>query len=208
MVSFDWPSLMTQWNAELLVDDDIRAQLPPEVIAAGWMGYPGASEEQIATLEDRLGVALPPSYRAFLAFSNGWRHTSHFIPALWSTEEVEWFAVRNQEAIDAWLDGERYSYGGTPEPPAPDEEYLSYGEDGATEGAMRSEYLQTALEISDQEIGGTAVYLLNPQIVTPEGEWEAWFFAHWIPGATRYRSFWELMVAEHRSYLSLRDNRR
>jgi SMI1/KNR4 family protein SUKH-1 len=196
--------LMTRWNAALLADEEIRAQLPPEAIAAGWMGYPGATEEQIAALESRLGATLPPSYRAFLAFSNGWRATGHFIPAIWSTEEVEWFAVRNQDAIDAWLEGERY---GGPLPPVPDEDYLSYGADGAADGAMRSEYLQSALEISDREIAGTTVYLLNPQIVTPEGEWEAWFFAHWIPGATRYRSFWKLMVAEHAGYLALRDSR-
>ncbi|HEY3110361.1 MAG TPA: hypothetical protein VGL23_16490 [Chloroflexota bacterium] len=41
-------------------------------------------------------------------------------------------------------------------------------------------------------------------MVTPEGEWEAWFFANWYPGASRYRSFWELMQAEHASFLELR----
>src|SRR5579859_5995010 len=126
MPGFDWPGLMTKWNADLLADDEIRPQLPPEIIASGWLGYPGASEEQIAALEQRLGVALPPSYRAFLAYSNGWRATGHFIPAIWSTEEVEWFAVRNQDTIDAWLDGLRYGYGGKPIPPVPDEEYLNY----------------------------------------------------------------------------------
>lgn len=205
MADFDWQGLMTRWNAELLADDEIRAGLPPEVIAAGWLGYPGASEEQVAALEDRLGATLPPSYCAFLALSNGWRATGHFIPAIWSTSEVEWFAVRNQDAIDAWLEGERYG-GGQPLPPVPDEEYLRYGEDGSAEGPMRSEYLQTALEISDREVAGTAVYLLNPQIATPQGEWEAWFHAHWVPGAVRYRSFWDLMMAEHQGYLALRDN--
>jgi hypothetical protein len=201
---FDWPGLMIPWNAELLADEEIRADLPSEVIASGWLGYPGASEEQLTTLEARLGAALPPSYRAFLAFSNGWRATGHFIPTVWNTDEVEWHAVRNQELIDAWRDGERYD---RREPdPVPDGEYLDYsGDHGAAEGALRSEYLQTALEVSDHEVAGSAVYLLNPQTVTPEGEWEAWFFAAWIPGATRYRSFWELMVAEHASYLALRD---
>jgi hypothetical protein len=207
MADFDWQGLMTRWNTELLADEEIRATLPPEVIAAGWMGYPGATEERIAALEARLGATLPPSYRAFLAFSNGWRATGHFIPAVWSTEEVEWFAVRNQDTIDDWLDGEATVTGGEPLPPVPDEDYLSYGKDGAAEGAMRSEYLQTALEISDREVAGTAIYLLNPQIVTPEGEWEAWFFAHWIPGAVRYRSFWEMIVAEAAGYLGLLENR-
>ncbi len=199
MADFDWPGLMAQWNADLLANKEICANLPPAVIASGWLGYPGASEEQIASLEARLGATLPLSYRAFLAFSNGWRDTGYFIPAIWSTEEVEWFAVRNQDTIDAWVYDDL--------PPIPDEDYFNYGEDGASEGEMRAKYLQTALEISDRERVGTAVYLLNPQIVTPEGEWEAWFFAHWIPGATRYRSFWEMMVAEREGYLSLRDNR-
>lgn len=198
MTRFNWQDLMTAWNQDLLADADIQADLPPEVLAAGWLGYPGATEEQIQQLEERLGTPLPPSYRAFLQFTNGWRATGHFIPALWSTEEVEWFAVRNQETIDVWLEGERYD--GREPDPVPDEEYLAYGAEGAGEDTFRSAYLQTTLEISDRERAGTAVYLLNPQIVTPEGEWEAWFFAHWIPGATRYRSFWELMQHEYRSF--------
>lgn len=205
MATFDWPGLMTAWNAELLADEEIHEQLAPEVIASGWLGYPGASEETLAALEERLGAALPPSYRAFLAYTNGWRATGHFIPAVLSTEEIEWFAVRNQDTIDAWQDGERYD--GREPDPVPDEEYLDYGEGGSAEGAMRSEYLQSTLEISDRETAGTAIYLLNPQIATPEGEWEAWFFAHWIPGATRYRSFWDLMAHERQSFLYLRDHR-
>ena len=202
MTLFNWKDLLTEWNQELLADEDIRADLPPEVIAAGWLGYPGATEAQLEQLEERLGTPLPPSYRMFLRFSNGWRDTGHFIPAIWSTEEVEWFAVRNQEAIDGWLEGERYE--GREPDPVPDDDYLQYGEDGADELTFRSEYLQTTLEISDRERAGTAVYLLNPQIVTPEGEWEAWFFAHWIPGASRFRSFWELMQHEHQGFLRLR----
>ena len=34
---------------------------------------PPASEEQIAKLEQKIGIALPPSYRAFLTIHNGWR---------------------------------------------------------------------------------------------------------------------------------------
>ncbi|RJL33649.1 SMI1/KNR4 family protein [Bailinhaonella thermotolerans] len=45
-----------------------------------WMGAPGASEEEIAALERRLGVSLPPSYRQFLAVSDGWRE-------FWEDEE-------------------------------------------------------------------------------------------------------------------------
>jgi hypothetical protein len=52
------------------------------------------------------------------------------------------------------------------------------------------------LEISDT--GDAAILLLNPEVVSDEGEWEAWFFASWLPGAGRFRSFEELMRFEAR----------
>ena len=63
---------------------------------------------------------------------------------------------------------------------------------------FRIEYLESAVEVSD--IGDSAIFLLNPQVVTPDGEWEAWFFANWLPGASRYRSFGELMETEYHSF--------
>ena len=78
----------------------------------------------------------------------------------------------------------------------PDEDYFVYGEH--QKEVFRLEYLQTALEISDSI--ESAVYLLNPQVVTVDGEWEAWFLASW-EGARRYRSFWEMMQDEHRRFL-------
>jgi hypothetical protein len=38
----------------------------------GLVPNPGASEQAIQTAEERLGVPLPPSYRAFLARYDGW----------------------------------------------------------------------------------------------------------------------------------------
>lgn len=54
-------------------------------------------------------------------------------------------------------------------------------------------------------VGDSAVYLLNPEVRTPSGEWEAWFFANWNPGACRYRSFWEMMQRECQSFIDLRE---
>lgn len=44
------------------------------------------------------------------------------------------------------------------------------------------------------DIGDDAVYLLNPQVLTEDGEWEAWSFAAWLPGAVRFPSFWDLIL--------------
>ena len=46
------------------------------------------------------------------------------------------------------------------------------------------------------------IYVLNPLVVAPDGEWEAWRFAHWIPGAERFPSFELLMRAEHALFLN------
>ena len=70
---------------------------------SGWLGYLGAKEEQIAAAEEHLGQRLPPSYRAFLQVSNGWRNAGPFIDRLWSTEEVDWFVTRNQDWIEQSL---------------------------------------------------------------------------------------------------------
>lgn len=32
------------------------------------------------------------------------------------------------------------------------------------------------------------------------GEWEAWYLAHWLPGAVRYPSFWHLMNDECKDF--------
>lgn len=189
-MSYDWGSLLNQLNAALIASTESR--IGESERAAAWLGFPGASEEQIVALERRLGTALPGSYREFLAFTNGWRTTGPFIDRIWGTEDVEWFSVRNQEWIDAYqVPGEE---------PTPDDRYFVYGEGQDAAVTLRPQYLQTALEVSD--VGDSAILLLNPQILF-DGEWEAFFFANWHAGAVRYRSFWDLMVAEYESVRSL-----
>jgi hypothetical protein len=201
-MDFNWKEFLQQWSREILKFDNYALpagmSLPSEVVSSQWLGYAGATEEEIAKAEARLGKTLPPSYRAFLKTSNGWRQTTPFIWELWSTREIEWYRVHGQESINAYTGALTNSDGSAKFSPS-DEEYLVYGEQ-QREWYFRVEYLQTALQISEECDG--SVYLLNPQIVTPEGEWEAWFMASWS-GASRYRSFQELMLAEYRKLQSL-----
>jgi len=203
---------LMQWSRQLLwsIEDseyvNYIQSLPQDTITSQWLGCAGATENQIVEAEVRLGIILPPSYREFLKISNGWGKTTHFIDKLWSTEEIEWFSKRHQEDwIDPWLEGADFQteQNLTDElllsPFVPDEVYFIYGEE-QDPVTMRDEYMQTALEISDT--GDSAIYLLNPQIITSNGEWEAWFLASWLPGAKRYRSFWEMMEAEYQTFLS------
>src|SRR6516225_6183041 len=115
MPQYGWRELLSAWSRELIdiaeEDDELREELSPEVAATGWLGFPGATDEQITAAEDRLSVALPPSYREFLQATNGWRFPKFFLRRMWSTEEIDWLAVLDQEGIEAWQSGEEYIAG-------------------------------------------------------------------------------------------------
>ncbi len=191
MAEFDWHAFLTEWSKELIATEDIAADLPPEVKASGWLGFPGASEEEIARAETRLGQKLPPSYRAFLKASNGWRNPGLFVDMLWPVEKIDWFRVYNEEWINIWvLEGAADAAANPRRAPDPDTD---------------THYLPETLQIS--EVGDSAVFLLNPLIVGPDGEWQAWFFSNWNPGANRHPSFREMMEAERKNFLFVRDRR-
>jgi hypothetical protein len=191
----DWRELLVAWSEELIADEELREDLPEEVVRSGWLGYAPASDQQLQLAEQRLGISLPHSYRTFLQTTNGWRMTGYFVYRVRPVEEIDWYRTENTESIQETI--QAYESVG----PIPDAQYLVYGQDQRSP-VYRAEYLLSALQISD--VGDSAVYLLNPEIQTSTGEWEAWFFATWRPGASRYRSFWEMMQAEYRAYLELR----
>jgi len=179
MPDSEWRPFLEQWSREWLESGaDELEEVPPALRASGWLGYQPATDGQIAAAEARLGIALPPSYRSFLLTTNGWTLTSPAIFRLWPVEQVDWFRVRNREWIEGFTGG--YLHGGW-EPPADAEIHD----------------LPHVLEVSD--VGDEAVLLLNPRAVV-DGEWEAWFFANWNPGATRYPSFRALMEAERERF--------
>jgi hypothetical protein len=185
MPAFDWSAFLQAWNQTILADPDLAtAGLPPHIVAEGWLGYPGATEPQIAATEARLGVRLPPSYRAFLSVSNGWAFTGGFAGRLLPVEEIDWFRAHHQDWIDAWTAGSSHDlFGQAAAPPRPPEP----GE---------ADYSHLADTLAVSEAGDGAIFLLNPRVTGPDGEWEAWFFADWNPGAAPYESFWEMMQAQ------------
>ncbi|MBX3083676.1 MAG: SMI1/KNR4 family protein [Anaerolineae bacterium] len=194
MSHYDWYTLLTQWSKEILESEDSKYfDLPPDAIDSGWLGYPGATDEQIAAAEVRLGCTLPPSYCEFLKVTNGWRRTGYCIDKLWSTEMIDWHYARNASTVDGWIEGEaRAERNGWS---ILDEEYNVYSE--AQTSMIRGQHFKSTLEISQYFDG---IYLLNPLTINVDGEWEAWFFAYWIPGAQRYQTFWDLMQGEYQKF--------
>ncbi|EKU97511.1 hypothetical protein Lepto7375DRAFT_6707 [Leptolyngbya sp. PCC 7375] len=220
MGTFNWESFLRQWSQDVLesMDDAEKSRLCPEIVESGWLGYPGATEAQLLRAEARLRVKLPPSYRAFLKVTNGWRTTpgkiDNFNHRFWSTEDIERFAVRHSrwikafatrtDTLDISLEEDFHEFDDHWQPMGTsDEDYFVYG-DEQDPRSIRPRYLKTVIEISD--VGFDSIYLLNPQVITPDGEWEAWFFAEYLPGADRYRSFQAMMAAEYRNFLELRES--
>ncbi|MEV5409899.1 SMI1/KNR4 family protein [Thermopolyspora sp. NPDC052614] len=150
--------------------------------------HPPATEAEISRLEARLGMELPPSYRRFLLFSNGWGNADDC--CLLGVEEIGRLRDVDPSAAESWSE---------PKPEdswsVPDELYFVYGREQAS-GNMRGEYVSDTLLVGYWDDG---VVLLNPHVKTPEGEWEAWYLAPWLAGARRFTSFWDLVAHELRS---------
>jgi hypothetical protein len=153
--------------------------------ATEWPGRPPATDEQIENAEQRLGVEFPPSYRSFIQATNGWTHAARSIPILRPIETVQPFRKLHREWIDAYQFSEPVDL---PEP-----EYFDYANCDPVQ--FDPKHLKHTLCVS--EIGDDAVILLNPMVVWPDGEWETWFFANWLPGAMRFRSFSEWFRHAH-----------
>ncbi len=153
---------------------------------SGWLGFSPATDADIAKAQKRLKVDLPPSYQSFQRVTNGWRTLNEFVKQLLPVSEINWVRKLTPE-IASVPTFERFE--------SPDDEYFNYSEPSID---YRAKHLKEALQISDFH---DALVLLNPQVINATGEWEAWFFANWIPGAQRYRSFGELMQAQFHQYV-------
>lgn len=188
-----WRDLLQRWSDEWLdpvLHEQERAEpFPDEVRRARWLGTSGATVQDLHALEERLGSELPPSYQQFLLTTDGWLDTTQFIERILPAREAGWTRDLDAGLIAGWTEG----YGDVPR--VGDEDYFVYGEAQDTY-SIRPEYLPHTLKISHTK-DASDVYLLNPCVVTPDGEWEAWYLAHWLPGAVRYRSFWDLMNGEY-----------
>ncbi|MBT0773142.1 SMI1/KNR4 family protein [Kineosporia sp. J2-2] len=78
------PTSITQWQDFLARFDPAGSRNP-------------ATEAEIRAAEERLGTALPPGLRDFLAASNGWDHV-----AVCSTTELRWTDDPAHDLVDAW----------------------------------------------------------------------------------------------------------
>lgn len=185
----DWQIFLKKWDKVIFdnLDDALIKNYQysySDVLAEKSCLNQGATKEEINQLEEKLQTKLPLSYKNFLLASNGFTILNEFCK-VYGTSEIKWFVEENRDWAEAWGDGDDIS----------DELYFQYGEHQDCIHT-RGIYMKTVLQISNAEDG--YVYLLNPQIIDSRNEWEAWDFGSKLPGAYRYRSFWDMMQSVYK----------
>ncbi len=186
--AFDWRSFLLKWSgewADSLLEDETRGEDKEAARQARWLGFPPASEERIAAMEERLGRRMPPSYREFLKVSDGWRHAGGFVWLLAGTENAHWHDNASGLA-DIF------------------EEYLD--EDSSPEERREAALWRRGLQL-DVESDATYVFL-DPEDVDEDGEWAVYTWASWRAAPPeRHANFVEFMRDMHREFHSLRADR-
>ncbi|WDZ88311.1 SMI1/KNR4 family protein [Nocardiopsis sp. HUAS JQ3] len=97
-----------QWRAHLNTDG--AAAAPGGRAPEEWSGHGPATDEQIERAERRLGLRtpLPPSYRAFLAATDGWDELGLWCGRALSAHEVQWLATARPYLGGFYEDDEVY----------------------------------------------------------------------------------------------------
>ncbi|MCL6731544.1 SMI1/KNR4 family protein [Streptomyces neyagawaensis] len=182
--AFDWQSFLRVWSgewADSVPDDELRDE-EEAARETRWLGFPPASEERITAMEERLGRRMPPSYRAFLRISDGWRHAGGFVSRLAGTEHARWHA--NESGLAEFF-----------------EEHLD--EDAGPEERREADLWRRGLQL-DVESDATRV-LLDPGDVDERGEWAVYTWASWRAAPPeRFADFGAFMREMHREFHQLR----
>ncbi|MFE5819133.1 SMI1/KNR4 family protein [Streptomyces sp. NPDC056479] len=174
--SFNWHEFLGRWQEEWVPragedEDDPEAVVSP--------GRPGAGEAVIVAAEERLGRRLPPSYREFLAVSDGWHvDETAGVYQLGGVADIDWF---------------QDPYGMT----SLYEENL--GDCPREEDVLLAGMWQRALRLETDSDMSYA--LLDPGDSDPDGEWALYVYKGWsgeLP--ERYRSFRAYMEARYRGF--------
>ena len=172
--------MLKRWSEAIIASGEYAHLIDANAATTKWAGVAAASKTAIAEAEQRLGRRLPESYRRFLEVSNGWWLEGTDGPTrLWGIEEVRPMIEADPEATEIWSL----------------EEIDLEEDDDPTD--LPSSHYASVIQISDDNDGR---YLLNPLIETREHEWQAAFFANWVPGAKCYASFQDLMEAKFEAF--------
>ncbi|MGA5191933.1 SMI1/KNR4 family protein [Streptomyces exfoliatus] len=179
--SFDWYEFLGRWQEEWVpradAEEDPDEDSGEEVLARP--GRDGAGEGAIAAAEERLGRRLPPSYRGFLAASDGW-HVDQpaAIYRLGGAADIDWFQDPHGMAS-------LYEQG--------------LGDDPREEDVLLAGMWRRALRLETDSDMSHA--LLDPGDSDEDGEWALYVYKGWSGEfPDRYPSFRAYMESMYRRF--------
>ncbi|GAB7106932.1 SMI1/KNR4 family protein [Streptomyces phaeofaciens JCM 4814] len=184
--SFNWRQFLRRWQEEWVPREDEEHEGAEGGQTAFPLGRPGADEAAIAAAEERLGRRLPPSYREFLAVSDGWHvDETAGVCQLGGVADIDWF---------------RDPYDMTPL-------YEQNLDDNPREeDVLLAGMWQRALQLETDSDMSYA--LLDPGDSDQDGEWALYVYRGWsgeLPD--RHPSFRAYMEATYRGFHSDRAER-
>ena len=181
-----WKELLQKLSDAAIKTDD-ESYYDQDVRQSDWIGYQGATKEEIRQAEEKLGITLPADYKDFLTTTNGLRRVSVTSGALLPVAQIDY--LKNIE--------EPYMF----------DLLLDYPQKEGEEDAYR-EKLSNAILISQYPDEQQVWLIPEDQAKT---RWQTWFFAAWMPGETRYpgfRHYVEDQLHSSEGYLSRHKNGR
>jgi hypothetical protein len=159
-----WKQLLQKLSEAAIKENDVRF-FEQDIRQSGWLGYQGATKEEISQAEERLGVTLPADYREFLAVTNGFGRVSVTSGVLLPVVEIDYMKnVQDPFSFDLLLD---------------------YPQEDGEKEAYR-EKLYNAILISQYPDEQQVWLVPEDQAKT---RWQTWFYAPWAPDETRYPGF-------------------
>ncbi|WAL94020.1 SMI1/KNR4 family protein [Streptomyces sp. Je 1-369] len=188
MEIFEWGPWLERWSGEWL--DALAASEPEEfeeldedIVRSRWLGFGPAGPARLAALEERvraLGIAspLPPSLRAFLETTDGWRYAGGSVYLLAGAEDI-------------------VPYG---DPSALRKLYEdNLGENPAEQDVRQAGMWGRALQMSlDSDMTDV---LLDPGDVGADGEWAVYVHRGWSGDEPeRYASFRAYMEGMYKDF--------
>lgn len=144
----------------------IEVETDDSVLMRDSLRYPAASEDAIQSVESRLGLRFPPSYREFLGISNGWLIKES--PSIWAVEKVGFLREIAPEYIKIWLEHEFLHDSGeyilTQEPKGEGQPFDSRALDVPTRCLKQA----VVIGVDEQE---SSYLILDPTTMDERGEW-------------------------------------
>ncbi|GGZ17186.1 SMI1/KNR4 family protein [Streptomyces nitrosporeus] len=176
----NWQTFLDRWSEQWVAVQDGAdpEEIDEEALEAGGLGFPPLDEAGTAALEERLGTVLPPSYRAFLQASDGWRYAGGGVYLLAGSAGVWWHGdpMGMKLLYERQLD----------ERSRPSEVLMA---------GMWDRALQLALDSDMTDV------LLDPGDVGEDGEWAVYVYKGWSGEyPERYDSFTRYMEEAYRDF--------